>query len=414
MRPRPAASLAGGGGGGALRVPADRPRRSIVVLNERDLENPLAGGAEVHVFEIFRRLTARGHRVRVLAASFPGAAPVTDHHGVTIRRLVTRYAYYARVPFALRRALAEEPTDVVVDVLNKFPFFTPWVAAVPCAAIVHHLFGRTAFRQVAMPIALATFAAEKLIPFAHRTTPMLAISASTRDDLVARGIAAEHIVVVPPGLDRAAYVPGPAGPRAPLILWIGRLEPYKRADVLIDAMPEILRQVPAARLAIVGAGHARVALEERVRRRGVGHAVEFTGFVPEERKIDYLRRAAVLVNTSEKEGFGLTVIEANACGTPNVSTDVAGLRDSVRDGETGLLVPFGEAPALARAVLRVLTDPGLRDRMVAQGLEWSARFSWDRAADGMETTIERAIARRQRPETAPAAVAAPERPPGAA
>ena len=369
-----------------------RPRR-ILVLNERDLENPLAGGAEVHVFEVFRRLVERGHTVQLFSASFRGAVPEVAMHGVVVRRLANRYLYYARIPSALRRELATEPIDVVVDVLNKFPFLTPWVANVPCCVIVHHLFGRTAFRQVTFPVALATYLAEKLIPLAHRRTPMLAISASTRDDLVARGIAPDNIVVVPPGLDRDIYTPGQS-PRAPLVVWIGRLERYKHADVMIDAMPEILRRVPGTRLAIVGSGHERGALEERARRRGVTGAVEFTGFITEARKVAYLQRASLLVNTSEKEGFGLTIVEANACGTPSVASDVPGLRDSVRDGETGLLVPFGDAAALARAAVRVLTDDRLRARLVANGLAWAAHFSWERAADATEALVEKAIALR--------------------
>lgn len=367
-------------------------RRRILVLNERDLDNPLAGGAEVHVFEIFQRLVERGHTVQLLAASFRGAAAAVSMRGIAVRRLTNRYLYYARAPLALRRELAAGSVDVVVDVLNKFPFLTPWVADVPCCAVVHHLFGRTAFRQVWFPVALATYLAEKLIPLAHRRTPMLAISESTRDDLVARGIAADNVTVVPPGLDGNVYAPNHQATRAPLIVWIGRLERYKRADVMIDAMPEIRRHVPAARLAIIGSGHACGALEEHARRLGVADAMEFTGFIPEEHKVAYLQRAALLVNTSEKEGFGLTVVEANACGTPSVATDVPGLRDSVRDGETGLLVPFGDAPALARAAVRLLTDEQLRARLAANGLVWAARFSWERAADAAEAIIESAIA----------------------
>lgn len=361
------------------------------MLNERDLDNPRAGGAEIHVFEIFRRLAERGHAVRLLAASFPGAAPTVTMQGITVRRLGNRYRYYPQIPFALRRELATDPADVVVDVLNKLPFLTPLVADVPCCAIAHHLFGVTAFRQVPFPIAVVVALAEQLIPFAYRRTPILAISESTRDDLIVRGIPAEHVVVVPPGID-ATYTPGSLGPRPPLIVWIGRLERYKRADVMIDAFVEIRRRIPEARLAIIGSGHARTALEELARRRGLTAAVEFTGFISEERKIEYLQRAALLVNTSEKEGFGLTVIEANACGTLNVSTDVPGLRDSVRDGETGMLVPFDDVAALARVAVQVLTDEPLRARLVANGLEWAARFSWERAADATEALIEEAIA----------------------
>jgi glycosyltransferase involved in cell wall biosynthesis len=201
------------------------------------------------------------------------------------------------------------------------------------------------------------------------------------------------VVVVPPGIDETAYRRGPLTGRPPLVLWIGRLEHYKRADVMVEAFVEIRRRVPEARLAIIGAGQARGALERLVRERGLRESVEFTGYISDERKIEYLQRAALLVNTSVKEGFGLTVIEANACGAATVSTDVPGLRDSVRDGETGVLVPFDDVDALARAAIRVLTDDAFRTRLVTNGVAWAATFSWERAADATEAMIERAIAR---------------------
>jgi len=222
---------------------------------------------------------------------------------------------------------------------------------------------------------------------------MLAISPSTKEDLVARGIAAEHVWVVPPGVDSAAYRdPGNAAKREPIILWIGRVEPYKRADVMIDAMPKVLARVPRARLVVVGEGSARRALAERAEALGVGAAVRFTGFISEDEKIAALKTAAVVVNTSEKEGWGMTVIEGNACGAPSVSSDVPGLRDSVRDGETGFLVPYGDVDALAANVTRLLGDDDLRRRFVANGLRWAARFSWDNVAADALRLLEEAIA----------------------
>jgi glycosyltransferase involved in cell wall biosynthesis len=126
----------------------------------------------------------------------------------------------------------------------------------------------------------------------------------------------------------------------------------------------------------------------------MGEHVTFTGFVSEADKIGWLRRAAVLVNTSEKEGWGMTVIEGNACGVPSVSTDVPGLRDAVRDADTGLLVPYGDGRALAAGVIRVLTDAVLRERLVARSLQWASRFRWDRVADDTEALVELAIAPR--------------------
>jgi glycosyltransferase involved in cell wall biosynthesis len=369
-------------------------QRKILILNERDLRHPLAGGAEIHVFEIFSRLAARGHEVTLLCASFPGSVPEEDVDGVRVVRLANRYLYYGLVTRAARQEAAKG-YDVVVDTLNKLPFLSPWFVDLPCMAIVHHLFGTTAFKQVLPPVALVTWLSEKFIPSAYRGVPMLAISPSTRDDLAARGVDPARVGVVPPGVDRDLYVPSEleavATKDAPLILWIGRLEPYKRADTVIDALVQVREKLPLARLVIVGAGSARSVLEARAKERGLADAVEFTGFISEDDKVALLQRADVVTQTSEKEGWGMTVIEGNACGTPAVATRVPGLRDAVREGVSGLLVPFDDVAALADTLLQVLTDERLHTDLVQGGLDWAARFTWDHVADDTEALIEEAI-----------------------
>ena len=370
-------------------MPRGSPR-ALLILNERDPEHPLAGGAEVHIYEIFARMVERGWAVSHLAASFRGAEAEKRIRGVRVRRLTNRYLYYFAAPLAARREMRTGRYGVVVDVLNKLPFLSPKLVGKPCFAIVHHLFGTTAFKQVAPPIALATVLAEKLIPWAYRDTPMLAISESTTDDLVARGIDPEHVAVVPPGLDHHAYRPGARDVRAPIVLWVGRIEPYKRADVMLEAMPAILVAQPDAKLVFVGEGSARSELAARARALGLADKVLFTGFIAEEDKIEWLRRAAVVVNSSEKEGWGMTVIEANACGVPAVSSDVPGLRDSTRHGVNGFLYPYGNSAALADAVTRLLGDDAGYRRMCESALEWSSRFTWDSVTDRFEALLERA------------------------
>jgi glycosyltransferase involved in cell wall biosynthesis len=157
--------------------------------------------------------------------------------------------------------------------------------------------------------------------------------------------------------------------------------------------------VPDATLVIVGAGTSRASLEARAREKGLAGIVTFTGFVPEQEKIAWIRRASAVVQTSEKEGWGMTMIEANACNTIPVASNVPGLRDSVRDGETGLLFEYGDRQGLVRALVRVLTDRELRTRLLAAGRAWSDRFGWDEAADATEEMIEQTIARSQPPQT---------------
>ena len=373
-----------------MTVAAPRPR--IFIFNERDLDNPLAGGAEVHQFEIFGRLAARGSAVTLVCAGYRGAGPVDTVRGVRVLRVGNRYTFYLHVPQLLRRLAGEaNGRAVMVENLNKLPFYGPLYSPVPVLALVHHLFGTTAFRHVNFPVALATYLSELGIPRVYRRVPMIAVSPSTRDDLVARGVPPDNITLIPNGLDHDRYRPAAKTP-GPIVLSLGRIEAYKRIDVAVAAMPYVLTAVPEARLIIVGRGEPVAALERQVAQLGIGHAVELRGHVSEDEKVQLYQSARVFVNPSEKEGWGLTVMEAAACGVPAVASDSPGLRDSVRDEETGLLVPHGDPRACAAALVRVLTDQPLWTHLHAGAIAWSARFSWDAVTDEIEAMIERVAA----------------------
>ena len=288
------------------------PRR-LLILNERDLANPLAGGAEVHLFNVFGRLAQRGYEVTLLAATFPGSSAKETIQGVQVRRLTNRYLFYALAPLVARREVRAGRYDLVVDILAKLPFLSPWIVPAPCLGVVHHLFGATAFRQVAWPIALLTWLSERLIPLAYRDTPMIAVSPSSKRDLIERGLRGALIRIVPNGVDHSLYNPGVPRAAAPSLVWLGRVEPYKRLDLLLRAMERVRAEVKDVKLLVVGAGtglRAAVRLSERL---GLEGCVEFSGYVAPTEKVKILRSAHAVVNTSEKEGWGLTVIEANAC-----------------------------------------------------------------------------------------------------
>jgi glycosyltransferase involved in cell wall biosynthesis len=366
---------------------AERPH--LFVLNERDSENSLAGGAEVHQSEVFGRLAARGFPVTLICAGYPGAPAVGSERGMRVLHVGNRYTFYVRGPLVARR-LVHDVGDraLLVENLNKLPFYGPLWSTVPVLALVHHLFGTTAFRQVNLPVAAVTYLSEQGIPSVYRGVPMIAVSPSTRDDLIARGVAPERITFIPNGLDHELYRPAERMP-GPLILSLGRVETYKRIDVVVDAMPQVLATLPSARLVIVGRGDALAALERQVARLGIAHAVEFRGFVDEREKVALYQSARLFVNPSEKEGWGLTVLEAAACGVPSVASDSPGLRDSVRDDETGVLVSHGDAAACAAALTRLLTDDTVWQRLRMGALAWAARFTWDGVVDEIEAVVER-------------------------
>src|SRR5262249_7975840 len=207
----------------------------------------------------------------------------------------------------------------------------------------------------------------------------LAISESTRDDLVARGIDRSRIAVARCGLTQADYAVAtpPAARTEPVVVFLGRLRKYKGAQHAIRAFPSVVARVPAARLRIVGDGPYRGELERMTRALGIADRVDFLGAVSQQGKVEALNEAQIAVCPSPKEGWGLTVIEANACGAPVVASRSHGLIESVRDGETGILVPHGDHPALAKALVTLLVDRDLRLRQARAPIPWAPTF--DRA-----------------------------------
>ena len=295
------------------------------------------------------------------------------------------------VPGVLRREFASPAPTLVVEDINKAPCFAPWWTAAPAAAIVPHLFGATAFQEAPAPVALYVVLLEQLIPIAFRGSRFLAISNSTRDDLVQRGVARERIAVVECGLDHELYRVDPSVAKTPepTIVFVGRLRRYKGLDRVIRALPRVRAHVPRARLVVLGDGPFGDTLRRMASRLGLEGAVEFRGFVPPALKVRALQESWVHVQPSPKEGWGLTVVEAGACGTAVVAADSPGLRDSVRADQTGLLFPPHDEGVLADALIRVLTDAPLRDRLARAGVEWAARFRWPEAqARSLDALLE--------------------------
>jgi glycosyltransferase involved in cell wall biosynthesis len=254
------------------------------------------------------------------------------------------------------------------------------------------LFGTTVFRETNPLFASYVLMWEALIPAVYRRSRFVAISPSTRDDLVRRGVAAERIDVVLCGLDHGLYRLRPGNVRAatPTVVHLGRLRKYKAVDVVLKSFVRVRREVHGARLIVVGDGPELPALRELAHHLGLADAATFTGRVGGEQVVDYLNGAHVCVNASPKEGWGLTVVEANACGVPVVGSDRPGLRDSIKEGETGFLVPYGDADAMAARTVSLLQDGTLWKHMSDAALAWSQSLTWEKTADGWKLIFVKA------------------------
>ena len=355
----------------------------ILIFNWQDIRNPLAGGAEVHLDEVFSRIARMGHEVTLYCSAFPGAPHEETVNGIRVIREGGRYLFNFRVPWKYHTRFADERFDLVIDDMNKIPFFTPVYVKEPLYIVTHHLFGRSIFLEVPWPMALYVYVAEALgFGLARsRRIPLIVGSPSTKGELLEKGFRDEDVEIINYCVDHAIHRPSgiPRSP-SPLVGYFGRIKKYKSIEQLLRAFGTVLKEVPQLKLLVVGEGDHRSVLEELSVSLGIAASVRFTGFVSEEEKARLLQEVWFAVNTSSKEGWGLTVIEANACGTAVLASDVPGLRDAIKDGETGLLYEYGNVEELASRMLLLIRDQALRERLASAARAWAMTFDWDAAA----------------------------------
>jgi glycosyltransferase involved in cell wall biosynthesis len=361
----------------------------LLVVNWQDRLNPQSGGAEIHVHETFGRLAERGHRVALLVSGFAGAPQRERLDGMEVHRVGGRHTFGALAPGYYRRHLAAERFDAVVEALNKVPVFSPLWAGRPVVLLAHHLFGATAFREASFPLAAATWLLERPLGPVYRRVPAQAISRSTAEDLVDRGLHPGEIRVIYPGMELGFYTPAAAPARLPepTFLYLGRLRRYKGIHFVLRAVAMLRDRGTHVRLLVGGKGDHEPALRKLAAELRLEDRVEFLGFVSEERKRELFRTVWANVFPSPKEGWGITNLEAAACGTPTVASDSPGLRESVLDGRTGTLVPHGDVAALAAALEALAKDPARVEALGREALDFAGQFTWQRTADETEAHL---------------------------
>ena len=358
----------------------------LLVINWLDRENPQAGGAEAHLHEIYGRLARRGHDVSLLCSGWEGCAPEVTLDGIRVHRVGGRWDFALHVVKGYRRLHRAQPFDLVIEDINKLPLFSPLWVKEPVDVVVPHLFGRTAFREAGWAVASTVVAAERAIPLVYRHCHFTAISESTRSDLLARGVPVERTRVIYCGIDSAAFTPAPdERSPTPIIAYVGRLRRYKGVGLILQAVAAMRDR--RTEVEIAGSGDDRPRLEALARSLDLDRRVRFLGFVSEAQKSALLRRAWIVSLTSPKEGWGITNLEAAACGTPVVASDSPGLRESVLDGRTGFLVKHGDVSELAAAYDRIIADPALVTRLGTAGRAFAESFTWESAADHTEAHL---------------------------
>jgi glycosyltransferase involved in cell wall biosynthesis len=375
-------------------IAAEAGLHRVSMLAWRDLDDPEAGGSELHAHEVARRWAAAGIEVNFRTSHAPGQSQVTWRDGYRVIRKAGRYMVFPRAAFSEMMGW-HGARDGLVEIWNGMPFFSPLWARGPRIVFLHHVHAEMWDMVLTPRLAkLGRTIESRIAPPIYRRTRIVTLSESSKRELVEElGFKAKRVDVVSPGID-PKFTPGVAPGAEPLLVAVGRLVPVKRFHLLIDAVVELRERHPGLRAVIVGEGYERGPLAEQIERLDATGFIELAGRVDDAELIDLYRRAWLLVSTSAREGWGMTITEAAACGTPAVVTDIAGHRDAVVRGETGLLASTQEEfVAHLDAVLR---DAPLRRRLRAGALAHAERFTWGATARGTLEVLARE-ARRLHP-----------------
>lgn len=369
-------------------APADIEPRHILILTDRDWAHPQAGGTGTNLYGQVARWLAWGHRITVIAGSFPGAEAVErPHERLEVHHVGTRLTVFPRAAWLTARGVGRD-ADVCLEVVNGIAFFTPlwrWLK-MPRVTLVHHVHAEHYVTELGRRGQIAALVLERIpLRFLYRATPFLTISRAAQSDLEALGVPHEHIHVAYLGVD-APEDPPSTKASTPTLLYLGRLKAYKRIEHVLD----VLEAVPGARLDLAGEGDHRPVLEGEIARRGLGDRVTLHGHVDEDTKWALYGRAWVSLTASSAEGWCLTVMEAGACATPSAALRVGGLPESIVDGETGILADTPQE--LSRQVAALMRDD---ERRAAYGEAARSRahgFTWDHTAQANLAVLDQAAA----------------------
>ncbi|MBC9957455.1 glycosyltransferase family 4 protein [Yimella sp. cx-51] len=365
----------------------------VLFLAWRDVEHPEAGGSERYVQAIAESLIARGHEVTVRSARPRGLPRRDTINGVAHERAGGRLGVFPR---GFLRAMREERSTALVDVINGVPFAAGFLPGRSVVALVHHVH-KTQWKLIypGPKGHLGWFLESWLAPRSARRHRVVTVSEASRRDLVQLGYRDERITVV------RNSAPGPcqrdAGPaKDPMrLVVLARLVPHKQVHHALLTVQQLAPGFPALTLDVVGDGWSRSALEAMARDLGIDERVNFHGQVTEAEKERVLDHAALMLMPSAKEGWGLVVTEAGQHAVPSIGyRSSGGLKESIRDGVTGWLVDSLEELVLTTA--SALRDPAEVSRRGHAAKAYAAELEGSDRVGEFETVLRSEFTGRRR------------------
>ncbi len=371
-------------------------QRRILILNWRDTKHVWAGGAETYVHELGKRWVQEGHQVTLFCGNDGNHSRTETIDGIQIVRRGGLYTvYFWSMMYYIFRFRGKY--DLVIESVNGIPFFTPFYVTKPKFLLIHHVH-QEVFREH-LPFGLshlARFLEGVVMPIIYREQKVITVSESSKKDILKlKFYKNANVEVVYPGIslenyylaDKTSY---------PSLLYVGRLKNYKNIDTALRAFAEVLTKFPNSVFTIAGFGDARDRLEALAKELNIISSVNFLGKVSEERKLDLLATSWLMIQPSMIEGWGITVIEANASGTTVIASDVKGLRDSVVDGKTGLLVKAEDSKMFAESIIKLIENKSFRDQLSKESIKWSQQFDWQMSANKFMNIINEVVDKKHK------------------
>ena len=352
--------------------------RRIHMLGWRDLDDDEAGGSEVHASTVAALWAQAGLEITMRSSASLGRSAVGFRDGYRVVRRGSRYGVFPRAA-AAEITGRHGPCDALVEIWNGMPFASPLWWRGPHAVWLHHVHGPMWNMALGDTLGrVGRLLEERLAPPLYRRVPVVTLSQSSEAELIDElGFDRARVGVVEPGID-ARYSPGGSRSDSPLVVAVGRLAPVKRFPMLIRAAARARERIGDLQLVIVGEGYTRPDVVATIDEVGGHDWVRLAGHVSDDELIGLYRSAWCVASASEREGWGMTLTEAAACGTPAVVTNIAGHSDATRDELSGLLCDGEEG--LTDGLVRLLGDATLRARLQAGALDRAAELTWEHTA----------------------------------
>jgi glycosyltransferase involved in cell wall biosynthesis len=355
--------------------------KKILILNWRCPKNPLSGGAEKVTLQHAKAWVKEGHEVIWLAGGYKCGKRQENIDGVTIYRYGNPVVIYLLAPFIFYFKFKGE-FDLIIDEIHGLPFFTPlWAWKTKKIAFICEVAHEIWDEMYRFPVNYLGKQIEKFYFYFYKKIPFLTISQSTKDDLFKMGIAPENIKIITPGLflNPADYVFDKE--KQLTLLFISRLVKMKGIEISLRLFSRILDQIPDAKLWVVGKGNKKYVeeLKKYAKKLKIDKQVIFRGFVNEPEKTILMQKAHFLIHTSIKEGFGLTVLEANSQGTPAMVFNSYGLKDIVQDGINGYRTTKGYTKEMTEKIISTYRDEVNYLKLAKSSIAYSKKFNWKKA-----------------------------------